>query len=79
LHLAQGRNHIRSLLSVASNFNSLLASQRPAADPVLAVAVAAVLSDKLDDVGRQPILVIAARRAGATLGGRQRFAINLRK
>ena len=47
----------------------------------LAVAVAAILSGKLDDVGRQPLLVIAAlrhlalrravlaeRRTGATLG-----------
>ena len=47
----------------------------------LAVAIAAILSGKLDDVGRQPLLVIAAlrhlalrramlteRRTGATLG-----------
>src|SRR5438045_9206643 len=66
------------------------AYRRPAAGPAqqlgdLAIAVAAILPDQLDDVGRQPCLVVSTVRdlalrramltecrAGTALGNRQR-------
>ena len=69
----------RQIRSTRLSFTSQPAVAQQRCD--LAVAVAAILPGKLDDVGRQPLLVVAAlrhlalrramlaeRRTGATLG-----------